>query len=283
MQGPVLSPAWPKRLARRSLLGGAFVLLAWLAGCASRPSSSDPSGATARPPAGVPAVVSRHPDRDGPPVNPSRDLLSAPAPEPRVEPIRVGGPNKPYTVLGQSYTPEREDLPFTERGLASWYGTRFHGRRTASGELYSVYGLTAAHRTLPIPSYARVTNPANGRSVVVRVNDRGPFLNSRIMDLSYTAAWKLGYADKGSGSGQGNPSARLRSTPYDAAIAGARKGRGNSMDTQMSSRPGGFGAQLQYRGEVGQYRRQMEDAIAREQVPRDYHNQIRDYFKSLQE
>lgn len=92
-----------------------------------------------------------------------------------------------------------------------------------------------------------------------------------------------GYADKGSGSGQGNPSARLRSTPYDAAIAGARKGRGNSMDTQMSSRPGGFGAQLQYRGEVGQYRRQMEDAIAREQVPRDYHNQIRDYFKSLQE
>lgn len=92
-----------------------------------------------------------------------------------------------------------------------------------------------------------------------------------------------GYADKGSGSGQGSPSARLRSTPYDAAISGARKGRGNSMDTQMSSRPGAFGAQLQYRGEVGLYRRQMEDAIAREQVPRDYHDQIRDYFKSLQE
>lgn len=92
-----------------------------------------------------------------------------------------------------------------------------------------------------------------------------------------------GYAEKGSGGGQGTPTARLRSTPYDAAISGARKGRGNSMDTQMSNRPGSFGAQLQFRGEVGQYRRQMEDAIAREQVPRDYHNQIRDYFKSLQE
>jgi hypothetical protein len=92
-----------------------------------------------------------------------------------------------------------------------------------------------------------------------------------------------GFAEKGSGGGQGTPTARLRSTPYDAAISGARKGRGNSMDTQMSNRPGSFGAQLQFRGEVGQYRRQMEDAIAREQVPRDYHSQIRDYFKSLQE
>lgn len=93
-----------------------------------------------------------------------------------------------------------------------------------------------------------------------------------------------GYGEgKGGGPSQGSPSARLRSTPYDAAISGARRGRAPSVDTQGSSRPGSFGAQLQYRGEIGQYRRQMEDAIAREQVPRDYHNQIRDYFKSLQE
>jgi hypothetical protein len=93
-----------------------------------------------------------------------------------------------------------------------------------------------------------------------------------------------GYGEgKGGGQSQGTPSARLRSTPYDAAISGARRGRAPSVDTQGSSRPGSFGAQLQYRGEIGQYRRQMEDAIAREQVPRDYHNQIRDYFKSLQE
>jgi hypothetical protein len=93
-----------------------------------------------------------------------------------------------------------------------------------------------------------------------------------------------GYGEgKSGGNTQGTPSARLRSTPYDAAIAGSRRGRAPTVDTQGSSRPGSLGAQLQYRGEIGQYRRQMEDAIAREQVPRDYHNQIRDYFKSLQE
>jgi hypothetical protein len=93
-----------------------------------------------------------------------------------------------------------------------------------------------------------------------------------------------GYGEgRSGGPSQGTPSARLRSTPYDAAISGVRRGRAPSMDTQGSSRPGSYSAQLQYRGEIGQYRRQMEDAIAREQVPRDYHNQIRDYFKSLQE
>jgi rare lipoprotein A len=84
-----------------------------------------------------------------------------------------------------------QDLPFTERGLASWYGRKFQGRRTSSGEPYDMFAMTAAHPTLPIPSYARVRNPANGREVVVRVNDRGPFHAGRIIDLSYTAALKL--------------------------------------------------------------------------------------------
>ena len=130
--------------------------------------------------------------RDGPPANPPADLLSRPDPEPRVEALRVGGPNKPYQVLGQSYTPLAVDAPVAETGLASWYGRKFHGRPTASGEIYDMYAMTAAHRTMPLPSYALVRNPANGREVVVRVNDRGPFHADRVIDLSYTAALKLG-------------------------------------------------------------------------------------------
>ena len=129
--------------------------------------------------------------RDGPPAQPPPDLISRPDPEPRVEPLRVGGPNKPYQVLGQSYTPLAADVPVAETGLASWYGRKFHGRPTASGEIYDMYASTAAHRTMPIPSYALVRNPANGREVVVRINDRGPFHSDRVIDLSYTAALKL--------------------------------------------------------------------------------------------
>ena len=111
--------------------------------------------------------------------------------EPRIEAIRSGGPNKPYEALGRAYVPITDDRPFVERGLASWYGRKFHGRRTASGEPFDMYAMTAAHPTLPIPSYARVRNPANGREVVVRINDRGPFHRGRIVDLSYTAALRL--------------------------------------------------------------------------------------------
>jgi rare lipoprotein A len=129
--------------------------------------------------------------RDGPDANPPAHLASVPDAEPRIELIRNGGPNKPYEVLGQNYTPITQDRPFAERGLASWYGRKFHGRRTANGEVYDMYAMTAAHPTLPLPSYARIRNPANGREVIVRVNDRGPFHKGRIVDLSYTAALKL--------------------------------------------------------------------------------------------
>jgi rare lipoprotein A len=111
---------------------------------------------------------------------------------PRIEPIRDGGPNKPYAVLGESHTPLAADAEYVESGLASWYGHPFHGRRTASGEVFNMYAMTAAHKTLPLPSYARVTNPANGRAVIVRVNDRGPFKRGRVIDLSWAAATKLG-------------------------------------------------------------------------------------------
>lgn len=136
-------------------------------------------------------------DRDGAPERPPEDLASVPDAVPRVEPILPKGPNKPYVVLGQGYEPLAEDVPFKQQGVASWYGTKFHGRRTASGEVYSMYGMSAAHRTLPIPSYARVRNKANGKEVIVRINDRGPFHSSRVLDLSYTAAAKLDVLARG--------------------------------------------------------------------------------------
>ena len=106
--------------------------------------------------------------------------------------------NRPYAVFGQTYTPIVHEEAFVQRGVASWYGVKFHGQRTSSGEPYDMYKMTAAHPTLPIPSYARVTNVNNGVSVIVRVNDRGPFHSGRVIDLSYTAALKLGYLGKGS-------------------------------------------------------------------------------------
>jgi rare lipoprotein A len=129
---------------------------------------------------------------DGPGLSPPADLDRLPDALPRVEPIRIGGPNKPYEVGGEQYTPLTTDSPLAEKGLASWYGRKFHGRRTASGEVYNMYAMTAAHKTMPIPSFARVRNPANGREVIVRINDRGPFVRGRIIDLSYAAATRLG-------------------------------------------------------------------------------------------
>lgn len=130
-------------------------------------------------------------ERDGPERNPPPNLGGIPDAVPRLDPIRIGGPNKPYEVLGERYEPLKGDIVYAEKGLASWYGKKFHGRPTASGEVYNMYAMTAAHATLPIPSYARVRNPSNGREIIVRINDRGPFHKGRIIDLSYTAALKL--------------------------------------------------------------------------------------------
>ena len=132
------------------------------------------------------------PQRDGPAAHTPANLAAVPDAVPRIEPLRVGGPNKPYDVLGRRYEPLTRDLPLNETGQASWYGRKFHGRPTASGEPYDMFAMTAAHKTMPIPSYARVRNPANGREVVVRINDRGPFVDGRVIDLSYTAALRLG-------------------------------------------------------------------------------------------
>jgi rare lipoprotein A len=134
---------------------------------------------------------------DGPGTNPPPNLRDVPDAEVRYEPYAKFA-NRPYSVFGQTYTPLLNEEPFTQRGVASWYGVKFHGQRTSSGELYDMYKMSAAHPTLPIPSYARVTSLDSGKSVVVRINDRGPFHSDRVIDVSYTAALKLGLLGKGS-------------------------------------------------------------------------------------
>ncbi|HTP62447.1 MAG TPA: septal ring lytic transglycosylase RlpA family protein [Burkholderiales bacterium] len=134
---------------------------------------------------------------DGPGANAPANLAAIPDAVPKAEPLSRAA-NRPYQALGKEYVPMTQLAPFRQSGVASWYGRRYHGQKTSSGEIYDMYGMTAAHPTLPIPSYVRVTNTANGRSVVVRVNDRGPFHSDRVIDLSYTAAWKLGYVEAGS-------------------------------------------------------------------------------------
>jgi rare lipoprotein A len=134
---------------------------------------------------------------DGPGGPPPVNLDKLADAEPKVEPLnRAAG--FPYSVFGQRYVPNQSLQPYRKRGIATWYGRKFHGRRTSSGERYDMYTMTAAHTILAIPSYARVTNLKTGHSIIVRINDRGPFHSGRIIDLSFAAAYKLGFAGSGS-------------------------------------------------------------------------------------
>jgi len=145
---------------------------------------------------GTPTQPDHEPQADGAPAAAPVDIGSIADAVPRAEPRSHYG-NNPYVALGVRYVPLQSASGYRERGVASWYGTKFHGRRTSSGEPYDMYAMTAAHRTLPLPSYVRVTNLANGRSAVVRVNDRGPFHDDRLIDLSWAAAQKLGVIGTG--------------------------------------------------------------------------------------
>ena len=174
----------------------AVAVLAVIAGCASAPmQSGDEVYATQDAQTARPSRGGYYKD-DGPGER-NPDIASIADAEPRMEPLHRFA-NNSYRVLGRTYAPMRSIAPFRQRGLASWYGRMFHGKNTSSGEPYDMYGMTAAHPTLPIPSYARVTNLSNGKSVVVRINDRGPFHADRVIDLSWTAASKLGYIGTGS-------------------------------------------------------------------------------------
>jgi rare lipoprotein A len=169
------------------ILGMAAAALV-LAGCGSTPPAKQASSAT---------KSGGYYLDDGPEANPPPNLDAVPDAVPRDEPLHRFA-NRTYVALGNTYVPQTERGLYREEGVASWYGRRFHGKKTASGELYDMYAMTAAHPTLPIPSYARVTALGTGKSVVVRINDRGPFHSSRIIDLSYTAAHRLGYLGSGS-------------------------------------------------------------------------------------
>jgi rare lipoprotein A len=198
------SRRWPGTAV---LLAAAAVLAAGCSGPSTRPAdggATASAGSAAR--RSLPALPALPPagsgrggyyQDDGPGDNPPENLWDIPDAEPRIEPYANRG-NKPYVVFGKTYKPQLDEQPAIQRGRGSWYGKKFHGQKTSSGEPYDMYKMTAAHPTWPIPSYARVTNLGNNRSVVVRVNDRGPFHSDRIIDLSYTAALKLGYIGHGS-------------------------------------------------------------------------------------
>jgi rare lipoprotein A len=160
-----------------------------IAGCSTAPKP---------PPAAPPSRPGGFYQDDGPPAQVPADIMSTPDAVPRIEPFH-GGASRPYVALGRSYTPITDDRPLVQRGYASWYGRQFHGNRTSTGEVYDMFAMTAAHPTMPLPSYARVTNLRSGDTVVVRVNDRGPFRDGRVIDLSYAAAMRLGIAATGTG------------------------------------------------------------------------------------
>jgi rare lipoprotein A len=203
-----MSPISTGQSARACLRAAMIASLAGiLAACAPALKREPPAPAVATPPSVAPPIAippSGAPRSggyyldDGPGANPPDNLDAIPDALPRLEALHRFA-NRPYTVFGRDYVPATTLTRYRERGLASWYGRKFHTQKTAIGEPYDMYAMTAAHPTLPLPSYARVTNLANGRSVVVRVNDRGPFHPGRVIDLSYAAAYRLGIAQKGSG------------------------------------------------------------------------------------
>lgn len=175
----------------------AMLTAALLTGCGSTPKPSSSKPGASVPTTSPPQRPGGYYQDDGPAANTPENLDAIPDAVPREERFHSGA-NRPYTVFGRTYVPVVNNEPFRQTGIASWYGRKFHGNMTSIGERYDMFAMTAAHPTLPLPSYVRVTNPANNRSVVVRVNDRGPFHSDRIIDLSYAAAHRLGYVQRGS-------------------------------------------------------------------------------------
>ncbi|MFN5189672.1 MAG: septal ring lytic transglycosylase RlpA family protein [Burkholderiales bacterium] len=191
-------PLFAYQYRRLATFVTSLLLASVLAACSSAPKT--PS--TPKPTPSKPGGQGGYYLDDGPGADAAKNspayLDAIPDAVPLAEKFHSGA-NKPYTVFGRSYAPVVNNEPFRQTGVASWYGRKFHGNMTSIGEIYDMYAMTAAHPTLPLPSYVRVTNPANAKSVVVRVNDRGPFHSDRIIDLSYAAAHRLDIARRGSG------------------------------------------------------------------------------------
>lgn len=242
----------------RAAAGAALAaLLLGLVGCASAPLET----ATTTPQPRAEATKPQAPPAsargggyyldDGPGDSAPPDLDKLPDAEPRPEPLHRFA-NNPYIVFGKQYTPVREVRGFRQRGVASWYGRRFHGQKTSSGETYDMYAMTAAHPTLPIPSYVRVTHVGNGRTVVLRINDRGPFLHDRVIDLSYAAAYRLGYIQQGSAlvevaaivPGETLPPAQLASVTTDVPARQDPPFAPPAPAVPVAAEPGGIFVQL---------------------------------------
>lgn len=173
-------------------------------------------------------------DIDGIPTRPISELMKVSAPTPRFEPPARLGNHSPYTVFGKTYRVLSTSEGYSETGIASWYGTKFHGRKTSSGEPYDVYKITAAHKSLPLPTYVKVTNLENDRTLVVRVNDRGPFKEGRIIDLSYAAAVQLGVFPKGTAQ------VLVESIPVEEKSLLAQAFSGDADEQAESSQKGTF-------------------------------------------
>ena len=209
-----------------------------LAACGVAPTRPPARARRRRP---RPAPSTKYYKDDGPGDSAPANLDAIPDAVPRLEPLHRFA-NRPYTVFGREYVPATTLRPYRERGVASWYGRKFHGEKTSTGETYDMYAMTAAHPTLPLPSYARVTNVATGKSVVVRVNDRGPFLHDRVIDLSFAAAERIGIAQKGSGEVEveailpGGTPALAAAAPLPPVAASHRDG------AKGRPRPPGIGA-----------------------------------------
>jgi len=218
---------------------------------AATPAAAPEPKPTAKPPATGPRGGAYYLN-DGPGDNPPPDLDKIPDAVPKLEPLNRNTA-RPYSVMGRSYTPMTALGPYRARGIATWYGRRYHGLKTSSGEPYDMYAMTAAHTILPIPCYVRVTNLANGKAVVVRVNDRGPFIGDRLIDLSYTAAWKLGLLAGGSGlvevelivpgAESGAPRPAVAETPVSASVTRTETPSGQPV-LPMTSGRGGLYIQL---------------------------------------
>lgn len=205
-----------------------------LASCSQTPESS--SGSTQTNPGWEEPNKGRysqatdsHPDR-------LPTLLEMTDPEPRAEALSRGG-NKPYNIYGVDYSPRTDLMEYKETGIASWYGHKFHGHLTSNGETYNVFAMSAAHKTLPLPSYVRVTNLDNGKSAIVRVNDRGPFHQDRVIDLSYSAAYKIGMMGKGTARVQVELLASPAMTSQESYAMGLGSRSNQFEETTIASNP----------------------------------------------
>ncbi len=195
----------------------ALLLAVALTACrSSAPTPATTASTAAVSPANAAKPGSRYSLQNDVPLLEKIDLDAIKPVIPRVEPRTQAGNKSPYVVLGKTYIVRQNEAGYSEVGVASWYGRKFHGHLTSNGEKYDMFQLSAAHTTLPIPSYIKVTNLDNGKSIVARVNDRGPFHPGRIIDMSYAAAAMLGYA------GAGTARVKVESIVPDGARAPSR-------------------------------------------------------------